>query len=161
MSEGQPRLQFRLRTVAVLFGIISILLAAYVVWDRSMHAFFKAVMVGNPGPVESAEDWPRPLQRLVADASTEQSAIDNLKVHCFSSVFDLEYVWRMDATPALIDFLKARYELVPTDPRMRSFFRATGDTLGNSKPWWSPSGSNDSEYLACPHFLARDPGDRF
>jgi hypothetical protein len=88
---------------------VLMLLVGLAVWlvNRAMHDFFHGVFAGNgPFPVTATKDWPKPLTELVKDVKHEKIAVQDLNVECMCRGYETEYVWRMQSTPGLPDFLK-------------------------------------------------------
>lgn len=159
--KKSPAFRFRLRTLFILTTTVGVLLACYIVWDKAMDSMFTAILVGEPGPVENKEDWPKTLQEFVAEASNKQLEVTNLKVHCFSSVTDLHYVWRMQATPGLLEFMQTHYQLTATQPPTWSLFHPDNIYQNPNEGWWALPEHTDIEYFAGPNYLARGYDDRF
>ena len=114
------------------------------------------------GPVESREDWPDPLKKLI-DERQEDIAIDTIKVYQLCQGFDPEFVFRIDAPIDLRDYVVEKWELtqVPS-PRLISVFNGRSQISGVATPeWWKPSSVPDIKYYVCPRTLAGEKSDRF
>ncbi len=120
------------------------------------------MLVGKIGPVESREDWPDPLKKLIVERQHD-IAIDTIRVYQLCQIFDPEFVMRMDAPIDLRDHVIEKWELteVPS-PRLRSVFHGRSQISGAVTPeWWKPSTIPDIKYYVCPSTLAGEDGDRF
>lgn len=155
--------QFTLRTLFVVLTVVALLLGLGI-WavDRVMHDFFHAVMVGKTGPVSSPEDWPKPLKELCDDAERAEWKVSVIQVHCLCQGFDPEYVWRMESTPGLLDYLKQKWELSRVTEPM-GVVRDGRSRLSGERvpPWWNPLESENAEFYVCKRTLAREGSDRF
>lgn len=146
----------------ILLGVIVVCIAAVIFVNLSMHAFFRAILVGETGPVTSPSAWPKPLTELVADAARAKIDIQGLQVHHMNEGFDPEYIWQMKATPGLFDFINARWKLSLTPAPEHGVFCGKSDFSGDSTPdWWSPKEDAETKFYACPSVLAGEKGDLF
>jgi hypothetical protein len=161
MNARERPFQFRLRTLLIAMTVVGVLLAAFVMWDRAMDRILHAVLVGKTGPIESREEWPRPLIELAEDSSA-LVAVESVKVFCLCQGFDPEYVWRMDGDSELLSHLIQRWRLTQiTNPRS-TVFQGYSHNSGIAVPdWWEPWKDSDIVYHLCPATLAGDKGDRF
>ncbi|MBN2024587.1 MAG: hypothetical protein JW809_17540 [Pirellulales bacterium] len=127
-----------------------------------MTSFFRAMLVGNTGPVPSRDDWPDPLKSLVDEPNGVTIAPSTIQVHCLCQGWDPEFVWRMDATPGLFEHLKDRWKLTrisnPNWPVLKGRSRLSGV---ETPPWWSPRDDDDTTFFACPQTLAGEKDNRF
>jgi hypothetical protein len=141
------------------------LLVGLAVWlvNRAMHDFFHGVFAGNgPFPVTAAKDWPKPLTELVKDAEHEKISVQNLNVECMCRGYETEYIWRMQSTPGLSDFLKKRWKLSPTPVPDHGIFLGKSMISGDKTPeWWSPMVGKNSQFFVCGRTVAMEYGDQF
>jgi hypothetical protein len=153
----------KIRTILVVVLVV-LLLSGLGVWyvNHRMRAFFHAFVAGEPGPVTSADEWPRPLKELVKDAEFAKIAVQNLEIQCMCRGWETEYVWRMQSTSVLCDFLKKRWKLSPIPPPEHGIFCGRSMNSGEKAPeWWSPKESLKTQFYACSRRMAREYGDQF
>jgi hypothetical protein len=142
--------------------VVVLCIAAVVLFNVSMHAFFRAVLVGNTGSVDLVAEWPKPLKELIEDAARHKIAIEDVKVYCLCQGFDPEYVWRMRASRGLLDLLRSRWELSPTPPPDRGAFCGKSSLSGDATPdWCLPKKDAETQFYASKRLLQGEKGDLF
>lgn len=160
MDDVQPRPAYRLRTLFWVTGILAVLLALYVAWDRAMDRFFSDLLVGETGPVESIDDWPRPLKELADETSLASPS--NIQIHCLCQGFDPEYVWKMPCDDESFAEIESRWRLSVIPTPSTSVYRGFSQNSGHPTPdWWNPTNLTNVSYYACPQVLAGGKSDRF
>ena len=156
------RFQYSLRTLLIVTTVIALLLGLIVGYLNSMHAFFHGFVAGPPRPMNSPEDWPRPLKDLVADAKHANVAVQELEVQCMCQGWEVEYIWRMRLTPGLVDFLRARWKLSAATWPINGLFCGASSLSGDRTPaWWSPQEGGKTAYYVCSRSKAGEYGDHF
>ena len=161
MSQEPARFQFRLRTVFIITAILAVLLSAYSFLERAEQEFARA-LAGKTGPVNSRDDWPKPLKAILAEWEAGDLNERGIQVFCLCQGFDPEFVWRMDAAPGLLEDLKRRWTLTqvgrPNWPVLKG--RSNISRIA-TPPWWSPKDDGQTTFFACSQTLAGEKGDRF
>lgn len=143
----------------LLGGTIAVCIVVIVWMNLSTRALIHAVMVGKTGPISSPDDWPQPLKDLCADAEHAKLKISEVQVHCLCQGFDPEYVWRMESTPGLLDYLKQKWGLSPVAEPRGVIRDGQSHLSGERAPsWWNPMESKNSEFYGT---LAGEKSDRF
>ena len=164
-SAKEKSAHFPLRTTFVVAAVL-LLLVGLAVWfvNHQMDAFFHGFVAGEPGPAASPADWPKPLKALVADAKAEEDrvAVKILEVQCMCQGWEKEFIWRMESTPGLFDFLKKRWALSAMPSPERGIFCGYSMYSGDETPsWWTPKERKGTEFYACRRTIASEAGDRF
>lgn len=152
------------RTPLLIGVAVLMLVAGVAVWYLyRMHAFFHGFVAGNGRfPVTSAEEWPKPLKALVKDATEKKIEVRDLRVECMCKGYETEYVWRMQSTPGLFEFLVARWKLSSVPPSDHGIFCGTSMYSGDYTPeWWSPMETPKTRFYICSRRLANEYGDQF
>jgi hypothetical protein len=162
MPQEPARFQFRLRTVFIITAILAVLLSGYIACDRAWRGFFDAILVGKTGPVQSRDDWPEPLKVVLADAHEADLDERAIQVYCLCHGMDLEFVWRMDAAPGLLEHLEQQWKLARVSHPNWAILKGHSNLSGVATPqWWSPKDDRETMFFVCPQTLAREKGDRF
>jgi hypothetical protein len=148
----------------LIYALVGVLLCvtAIVLFEISTREFFHSIMVGKTGPVSSPDGWPKPLKELQLDRDHANLPITNVQIYCLCQGMDPEYVWRMDAAPGLLAYLKLKWELTqvaePTGVMLDGRSTISGETAPS---WWNPTESKNTDFYVCARTLARTKGDRF
>ncbi len=115
---------------------------------------FESIYRGGSGPVESSEDWPRPLKALAASAEESGVEMSNVFVHCLGNGLVIEYLWRMDSNSQLMELVTQEFNLKPYAPSNDGRFRSQSWT----PEWWDPHDESTNAYF-CANLDGL--GDRF
>jgi hypothetical protein len=162
-SVDSPRRRTWLRPILIIL-VVFFLLIGVAVWylNYRMRIFFHDIFAGKCGPVTSTEDWPRPLKELVQDAEHDKITIENLKVHCMCKGYETEYVWRIQSTSGMFEFLKTRWSLSPIPTPDYGIFCGKSMNSGDETPkWWSPKKNPTTKFYVSSRCKAREYGDQF
>jgi hypothetical protein len=157
-----PKPSWSASRIILVVVLVLLLLLGSAAWyvNYAMRAFVHGFVAGEPGPVTSADEWPRPLKELVRDAERAKIVVQDLQVQCMCRGWETEYVWRMQSTSELRDFLKNRWKLSPMPPPLDGIFCGRSMNSGNKTPeWWSPKESTKTQFYVCT--MAGEYGDRF
>lgn len=161
-NAGTDRFQFSLRSLFVVTTLCAILIGSCSYAVRSFDESFGRMLVGETGPVESIDDWPRPLRELLADAEPSKAESAEIQVYCLCQGFDPEYVWSMPNAPGVFDRLVNRWGLSRVaNPKWRVLQGASSLSGVRTPQWWDPSQNPNTEFYECKTSLAREKGDRF
>ena len=148
--------------LALVLTAIILCVLAIILFHHSQRAFFEAVLVGETGPVSSPDQWPKPLKDLLAEAKRANLEIVSVQVHCLCQGFDPEYVWRMEATPGLLEHIKQKWELSQVNEPGQVIRTGQSRISGKQAPlWWSPMKCKNCEFYVCKRTLEREKSDRF
>ncbi len=154
--------QFSLRTLLIITTGAAVLLAVFGMCKRAQEQLFHDMLVGETGPVTSREDWPEPLKSIVAEASRLNLDPSTIQVHCLCRGMDLEFVWRMQASPGLFEQIKERWKLTEVTKPDWPILQGRSSISGERTPsWWSAKDDGQTAFFVCPQTLAGEKGDRF
>ena len=145
----------RITITAVILVLLG--LAIFIWVNRAYDSFFNAAMIGDSGSVQSAENWPRPVDEIFDRATDHEVAIRNLNVFCLADGLVSEYVWRIDATHGLLELMQNEYELIAQDlPEGRIAQLREG-----SPPWWAPLDDTHTVFFKGRSSNLGGKGDQF
>ena len=156
-GSSLSRFRLRLRTILALIAILALLMGGYIAVDRALDRFMFGLIIGKPGgPVQSRKDWPFDLQQLLDKPDGAQVNQASIQVFCLCKGSDLEYVWRVEASPELIELLKQRWSLAQVSKPAWPILKGRSPILGVPTPsWWSPKVNEDTSFFA----NEGEPGD--
>jgi hypothetical protein len=130
-------------------------------FNIAMHDFFHDVFAGKQRAINSPAEWPNPLKKLVEDAKSANIDAQVFEVHCMCEAYESEYIWRMKASPELLDFLIKRWKLSPDIPPIQGIFCGKSMISGDSTPsWWTPTENADTQFYVCELTLKGEKGER-
>ena len=153
--------QFCLRALLIFLFLVALCVGIFVAGRLGMKNALHTITVGETGPIEARELWPKPLEELVQDYPTEISQ-QSLKVYCMCQGFDPEYVWRMEGDQRLMERLIQKWKLEQAKMPATKIFMGRSHNSGLPVPdWWKPQTIEDVVYYVCPATVAGDKGDRF
>jgi hypothetical protein len=154
-----PRRLLNIASIACLVLCVALM----GLWVRSYHRFVHNIFVGDTGPVDRREEWPRPLLESIKEF--DEAGLDEraIQVYCLCHGFDLEYVWRMDIDANLFKLLKDKWQLTQVDNPEWYILREGNSPISGIAPpaWWSPQQDGQTAFYVCPQELAKEKGDRF
>lgn len=127
-------------------------------FEWRMRQFFRAVLVGETGPVSQRADWPWPLRELLDDSRGIEIDESAIKVHGLCQGFaGEEFVWRMDATPGVFELIEKRWDLVPVeDPKWYKLEGCNSQLSREKTPeWWSPRDDGQTAFYVAREMVLR------
>ncbi|MEN6450078.1 MAG: hypothetical protein ABFC96_06280 [Thermoguttaceae bacterium] len=143
-EDGPAYIQPVLSWALILVLIVLLVAGGFLL---AMRQFFHGMVAGNPGPVTSASQWPKPLQQLTSDAKRERIQVLDLEVQCMCKGMETEYVWRMRLTPQFFDFLEKRWKLSPVPRSEHGIYSGRSMYSGEKTPeWWSPMQNENAKF---------------
>lgn len=105
------------------------------------------IFTGQTGDVVNQLEWPKPLLDIVAE-SRWGIQTDSIQVYSLNQGFDPEYVWRMKATPDLLDQLAQDWRLTEIySPDWRNHAGSHNSRI-MVPAWWDPGSRN------CRYFIS-------
>ena len=160
MQEA-PKRQFTLRTLLLLTTVIAAVLGSCIGWCRSQRSQYQAYLARMTGPVISRDDWPLPLKEVLEVPEGVELDESAIQVYCLNRGFDPEFVWRMDATPGLLEHLKQQWRLTQVAGPGSVMIQRKSRFSGIATPvWWSPKDDGDTMFFVNPNELEREKSDR-
>jgi hypothetical protein len=149
-------------SLIVLVVIAVCLIGAFTVMLLGSRGAIESMLVGETGPVTSAENWPSPLKSLAEGLGQAELDQTSIQVYCLCHGMDSEYVWVMDAALGLFDRIERRWGLSRIEHPNWRVLNGSSSLSGVATPdWWSPQRDDGTMFFVSPNELAKEKGDRF